>query len=155
MRGLTGWDPAIQAFGAQQAKFLQHYTKLLQRTRYSCWCKCTCLFRGVSQREQITSAIQKLSWLPAHFRMPLQMLIYKAAWCTTTDKVAAARIPFHAQYSWTDTVLTALAFGFRENCLSGSPSLGPSTTTGSYLKGSTAAHAAWHSALTCTGLQPE
>jgi len=54
-----------------------------------------------------------------------------------------------------DTGLTSLAFGFGENCEPGSPGLGPSTMTGSYLKGSTAARAARHKASTCAGLQPE
>lgn len=62
-----------------------------------------CSLRGVSQRKQITSVLQRPNWLPVHFRMPFQMLIYKAVWYRTRAKATVARLSSHVGYSRKDT----------------------------------------------------
>lgn len=93
---------------------------------------------SVSQREQITSALQRLNWLPVHFRMPLQMLIYEAAWHLTRAKAAAARISFHVCTAERTLLVAALGLSFGENGEAGSLILGPSPAMRSYFKGNMA-----------------
>lgn len=80
--------------------------------------------RGVSQRKQITSVLQRPNWLPIYFWMPFQMLIYKAVWYRTRAKATVARLSL-PMYGTAEKTLLLTALGVRENGEPGSLSLGP------------------------------